>query len=65
MKSEWMMNFFKLLVEMIFSTKCMAEISVVNIEASFGKHSFFISKLKTAPYPVPLLSLKSSVKMCK
>ena len=39
MESERMMNFFELLAEMIFSAKCIAEISVVNREALFGRCS--------------------------
>ena len=55
MESEWRMNIFELLVEMIFNAKCITEILAANREASFGRHSFFISLLKTAPHPVPLL----------
>ena len=65
MKSEGMIDFFMLLVKTIFSGKFIAQISAVNMEASFERHFFLIFLLKTAPHLVPLLSLEPSVKMCK
>ena len=61
MESEWMINSFMLLGSIIWSTKFIAQISAVNMEASFGKHFFIAFLLKTAPHPALLLSLEPSV----
>ena len=61
MESEWMMNFFMLLVSTIWNAKFIAQISAVNTEALFGRDFFIIFLLKTALHPVLLLSLKPFV----
>ena len=61
MESEWIMNFLALLFEMILSTKFIAQISAVNMEASLGRDCFIVLLFRTAPYPIPLLSLEPSV----
>ena len=50
-----------LLFEMILSAKFIAQILAVNMEASLGRDCFIVLLFRTAPHPVPLLSLEPSV----
>ena len=59
-----MMNFSLLLVETSLSAKFIAQISAENMEDSFGRRFFKVFLWRTVPYPVLLLFLEPSVKMC-
>ena len=63
-ESEWIINFSLLLVETSLSANFIAQIFAENMEASFGWRFFKVFLWKTAPYPVPLLLLEPSVKIC-
>ena len=60
-----MMNFSLLLVETRLNAIFIAQISTVNNEAFFRRRLFKVFLWRTAPYPVPLLFLEPSVKICK
>ena len=57
-----MINFSLLLVE---TAKFIAQISVENMKASFGRRFFKVFWWRTFSHSVPLLLSEPSVKMCK
>ena len=59
------MNFSLLLVKTSLSGKFNAQFSAENMAVSFGGRFFKVFLWRTAPHPVPLLLLETSLKMCK